>query len=68
MEEFTWTDVDEIGYQLSESHPDVDPLSIRFTDLHQWVLDLPGFTGDPKQSGEKVLEAIQMAWHDEVQD
>lgn len=61
----TWTDTDEIGYQLAQAHPDVDPMSVRFTDLHQWVLELPGFTGDPKKSGEKILEAIQMAWLDE---
>jgi FeS assembly protein IscX len=61
----TWTDVNEIGFRLSEAKPDVDPLTVRFTDLHAWVLALPGFTGDPKASNEKVLEAIQMAWLDE---
>ena len=66
MDEYTWTDVEEIGYRLSEAHPDVDPLAVRFTDLHRWVLELPGFKGDPKKSGEKILEAIQMAWLDEV--
>lgn len=62
---FTWTDVHEIGWRLAEKHPDVDPLSVRFTDLHRWVLELAGFAGDPKRSNEKILEAIQMAWFDE---
>ena len=62
---FTWTDVREIAWRLVEAHPDVDPLSVRFTDLHRWITELPGFTGDPKRSNEKLLEAIQMAWIDE---
>ena len=62
---FTWTDVHEIGWRLAEAHPDVDPLGVRFTDLHRWVCALPGFEGDPKKSNEKLLEAIQMAWLDE---
>lgn len=62
---FSWTDVHEIGYRLAEKHPDVDPITVRFTDLHRWVLELEGFTGDPKRSNEKILEAIQMAWVDE---
>jgi FeS assembly protein IscX len=61
----TWTDTEEIGYQLAQAHPDIDPMKVRFTDLHRWVLELEGFTGDPKRSNEKVLEAIQMAWVDE---
>jgi FeS assembly protein IscX len=63
--ELSWTDVHEIGYRLFEAHPDVDPLTVRFTDLHRWVTELDGFTADPKASNEKVLEAIQMAWLDE---
>lgn len=63
-----WTDVQEIGYQLAEAHPGVKPLSVRFTELRQWVLDLPDFADDPARSGEKVLEAIQMAWLDELED
>jgi FeS assembly protein IscX len=62
---FTWTDVHEIAWRLTDAHPDVDPLSVRFTDLHRWVTALPGFTGDPKRSNEKILEAIQMAWIEE---
>jgi len=60
-----WTDVLEIAIALDETHPQVDPLSVRFTDLHRWVLALPGFNDDPGRSGEKILEAIQQAWIDE---
>ena len=60
-----WTDTREIAIALSEQHPEVDPRSVLFTDLRQWVLTLPGFDDDPKHSGEKILEAIQMAWMDE---
>jgi len=60
-----WTDVQEIAIALAEAHPDVDPATIRFTDLHRRVMALPGFEGDPNRSGEKVLEAIQQAWIDE---
>ena len=62
---FSWTDVHEIAWRLVEAHPEVDPLSVRFTDLHRWVTALDGFAGDPKRSNEKILEAIQMAWIDE---
>ena len=60
-----WTDVHELGYRLFEGHPDTDPLSVRFTDLHRWVTELAGFDDDPLRSNEQVLEAIQMAWLDE---
>ena len=60
-----WTDTREIAIALAERHPDVDPRSVLFTDLHRWVLELKGFDDDPKHSGEKILEAIQMAWMDE---
>lgn len=63
-----WTDVREIAIGLADGHPDVKPLSVRFTDLHRWVCELPGFEDDPAKSNEKVLEAIQMAWLDEVED
>ena len=62
---FTWTDVHEIAWRLADTHPDVDPLSVRFTDLHRWITELAGFSGDPRKSNEKILEAIQMAWLDE---
>jgi len=60
-----WTDVREIAIRLADSRPDVDPLTVRFTDLHRWITELPGFAGDPKRSNEQILEAIQMAWIDE---
>lgn len=61
-----WTDTQEIALGLVESHANVDPLQIRFTDLHRWVVALDGFTDDPNRSNEKILEAIQMAWIDEA--
>jgi len=60
-----WTDTREIAIQLDEAHPDVNPMTLRFTDLHKWVMDLPEFDDAPNNSGEKILEAIQMAWMDE---
>ncbi len=60
-----WSDAREIAIALVDAHPDVDPLTVRFTDLHQWVRELPGFADDPNKSNEKILEAIQMAWLDE---
>ena len=62
-----WIDVRLIAIELAEAHPDIDPKTIRFTDLHNWVLALEDFHDDPKHSGEKVLEAIQMAWMEEVE-
>jgi FeS assembly protein IscX len=63
-----WDNAENLGILLSEAHPDLDPLTIRFTDLHRYVTELPDFKGDPKASNEGKLEAIQMAWNDEVQD
>ncbi len=60
-----WTDIHDIAILLEEKHPDVDIMSIRFTDLWKWVQALPGFEDDPQKSNEKILEAIQMAWLDE---
>ena len=60
-----WTDSRDIAIALDETHPDVDPMSLRFTDLMQWVMDLDEFEDDPEHCGEKILEAIQMAWMDE---
>ena len=62
-----WTDSRDIAIALTEAHPDVDPQFVRFTDLHRWVCELPGFSDDPERSGEKILEAIQMAWIDEAE-
>lgn len=61
-----WTDSQAIAVELAEAHPEVDPTTLRFTDLHRWVLALPGFSDDPTRSGERILEAIQQAWIDEV--
>ncbi|MEK9721104.1 MAG: Fe-S cluster assembly protein IscX [Quisquiliibacterium sp.] len=61
-----WTDVGDIAIELSETHPDVDPASVRFTDLRDWVLALPEFDDDPARCGERILEAIQQAWIDEL--
>ena len=61
-----WTDVYDIAAALTEKYPDTDPTNVRFTDLHQWVMGLPGFDDDPKRSGEKILEAIQQAWIDDA--
>jgi FeS assembly protein IscX len=63
-----WTDVREIAQRLADEHPEVEPLKVRFTDLHRWVTELAGFLDDPNRSNEKILEAIQMAWLDEVSD
>ena len=64
----TWDDTEDIGILLSELHPEIEPLTVRFTDLHRYVTELPGFTDDPTKSNEAKLEAIQMAWHEEHQD
>ena len=65
---FDWENTEEIGIQLSEKYPDTDPLTVRFTDLHKWITGLEGFSGDPQQSNEGKLEAIQMAWLEEYRD
>lgn len=62
-----WTDVRDIAIALAEAHPDVDPQYVRFTDLHRWVMELPGFADDPNASNEKILEAIQMTWLEEAE-
>jgi FeS assembly protein IscX len=62
-----WTDVHQIAIGLSETQPDTDPRYVRYTDLHAWVMALDGFTDAPNHSNEKILEAIQMAWIDEVE-
>ena len=64
----TWLDSEEIALRLHEQHPDVDPLTVRFTDLREWVCALSEFGDDPHKSNEAKLEAIQMAWHEERAD
>jgi FeS assembly protein IscX len=66
--QLSWSDAEDIGILLAEAHPEVDPLSVRFTDLHKYVVALPDFKDDPAKSNEPKLEAIQMAWHAEVLD
>lgn len=61
-----WTDTLDIAIELSEKHGDVDPRYIRFTDLHRWVMELDGFDDSADRSNEKILEAIQMAWIEEM--
>jgi FeS assembly protein IscX len=63
-----WTDAEDIGIALFEKFPDVDPLTVRFTDLRERVLAIDGFDDDPTTSNEPRLEAIQMAWYEEYQD
>jgi len=61
-----WTDVNDIAIELVEAHPDVDPTRVNFVDLMRWVMALPDFEENDKHCGEKILEAIQQAWMDEV--
>ena len=65
---FGWHDTEEIGIQLFEQYPELDPLTVRFTDLHKWVTELDDFDDDPKESNEGLLEGIQMAWLEEYRD
>ena len=60
-----WTDIHDIAIELEERHPEVDNVNLRFTDLHRWVMELPGFDDDPERSNKKILEAIQAAWIEE---
>jgi FeS assembly protein IscX len=60
-----WVDSFDIAIALDEKHPDLDPQTIRYTDLHQWICELDDFDDDPSKSNEKILEAIQMAWIEE---
>jgi FeS assembly protein IscX len=66
--DLTWADAEDLGIALHEKMPDVDPLTVRFTDLHRWVLDLEDFEDAPQNSTEGKLEAIQMAWLEAYQD
>lgn len=63
-----WRDAEDIAIALSEKFPDVDPLTVRFTDLHRWVTELDDFADDPRASNESALEKIQMAWLDEYRN
>ena len=61
-----WTDVYEIAIELVDSKPDVDPLTVNFVQLRDWIIALPDFEDDPERCGEKILEAIQAAWIEEL--
>ena len=65
MMKLTWDKFEDIGIALYEAHPGVDPLKVRFTDMHKWIVELDDFEDDPAKSNEAKLEAIQMAWHEE---
>ncbi|HVO62052.1 MAG TPA: Fe-S cluster assembly protein IscX [Terriglobales bacterium] len=66
--QLTWDNTDDIGILLSQTHPELNPLEVGFSDLQRYVLELPEFRGDPKESNQSKLEAIQMAWHEEFLD
>jgi len=68
MPKVYWDNAEDIGILLDEKYPEVDPLTVRFTDLHKWIIELPDFADDPAKSNEGKLEAIQMAWHEEYQE
>lgn len=65
---YKWVDTLDIAIELDEKHPDVDPKFVNFVDLRQWVIDLEDFDDDPRHSGERILEAIQLAWIAEKED
>jgi FeS assembly protein IscX len=66
--QFGWDNAEDIAIALTDKFPETDPLTVRFTDLHKWITELEGFSGDPKASNEGKLEAIQMAWLEERND
>jgi FeS assembly protein IscX len=65
---FDWENIEDIAIALTDKYPDTDPLTVRFTDMHKWITELPNFSGDAAASNESKLEAIQMAWHEEYLD
>jgi FeS assembly protein IscX len=66
-QKLNWTDIEDLALLLREKFPNVDPLSVRFTDLQRWVCELPDFADAPQSCNEQKLEAIQMAWHEEYE-
>ena len=68
MPSLDWDSTEDIAIALYDKFPEQDPLKVRFTDLHKWIVELDGFAGDPAKSNEGRLEAIQMAWHEEWKD
>ena len=63
-----WDNFEDIAIALTNKFPDLDPYTVRFTDMHKWIIEVPDFSGDPAKSNESKLEAIQMAWHEEWED
>jgi FeS assembly protein IscX len=63
-----WDDAEDLALALADKFPDLNPLAVRFTDLHRWITQLPIFADDPAASNESRLERIQMAWYEEWQD
>lgn len=61
-----WTDSQEIAIELADKFPDLDPKTVRFTDMHQWITELDDFDDEPNRSNEKILEAILLCWLDEI--
>jgi len=61
-----WTDSLDIAIELCDLYPDIDPKTLRFTDLHKWITELEGFDDDPQRSNEKILEAVLLCWLDEI--
>jgi len=68
MPGLTWDHIEDIALSLYDAHPDVDPLKVRYTDMHKWITELPNFKDDPMASTEGKLEAVQMAWLEEYRD
>jgi len=66
--DLTWDSAEDVALALADKYPDQNPLEVRFTDLHRYIIELPNFGGDPKASNESKLEAIQMAWYEEFRD
>lgn len=64
----TWNDTEDIGFALYETYPEIDPKTVRFTDMHKWITQLEGFSDDPLKSNEAKLEAIWTTWHEEWQE
>lgn len=65
---FDWDDIEDIAIGLTDAHPDTEPLTVRFTDMHKWIMELPNFAGKAEGSNESKLEAIQMAWDEEFRE
>ena len=62
-----WIDSQEIAIQLCDTRPEIDPKTVRFTDLHKWITSLPDFDDEPNNSNERILEAILLCWMDEIE-